>query len=124
MSDEECKSTCSDVSDTENKVPLAMVARDKRVSKLNSKFCDYEVLSEKENNALAKPLTPLTKRRPQFKRDRNLVGPFEPTMLLPDNPYNLKPDASCGFKVGDRVCIKDWYESPGKLQRQTTLVYD
>ena len=56
MSDEECKSTCSDVSDTKNMVSLAMVARDKRVSKLNSKFRDHEVLSEKENNASAKPL--------------------------------------------------------------------
>jgi hypothetical protein len=87
--------------------------RAKLVLKPNSLLTDFEVLTEKENNAAA-VMSPPKKRRPNYKRDRNLVAPFDPVKLLLSNEYNLPLDAAGGFAVGDKVCVKDWYEGTQK----------
>jgi hypothetical protein len=54
-------------------------------------------------------------RTRQFRsRLRARVADFDESMLLPGNKYGLNADATNSFKVGQRVCIKDFYLDSSK----------
>jgi hypothetical protein len=97
--------------------------RSKRVPKKNSLFKDTDFLisSEKENNEALKAAGTgsALKRRPNVNRNRNLVCSYDPLKLAAENPYNVPLD--CGFAVGDRIYILDYYVTAGKCPRLMSM---
>ena len=88
-----------------------------RERKGNSLLSEYEI--SKDDETLS-PLSKKPQKREEMKKRNRVthkVCEFDPSNLMLDNKYNLPMDAAKGFKVGQRVCIKDYWLDSGTFKK-------